>query len=231
MSGRTETGLAADGKGTRFAFGVGVGLMLFVMLAAPLGHWVLRFVPDDAFYYLEIARRIGSGQGSTFDGLTKTNGYHPLWQMLLVPFAPVMNVSREFGARLICALSVGLFAGAVLILRRTVQKWRPRQIGFAEIVTWMPLLFAAIYGMESALAALLLSTLFLMLATETLPASSANGMKIGLISVLLVLARLDSLLYVGVLDVAWLLALKRDENIAPPYCSRFWFVLQYRLYF
>lgn len=34
---------------------------------------------DDAWYYFEIGRNVAEGQGSTFDTIEPTNGYHPLW--------------------------------------------------------------------------------------------------------------------------------------------------------
>lgn len=49
----------------------------------------LFLVFDDTFYYLEIARRIADGEGSTFDGLQPTNGYHPLWMLICVALAPL----------------------------------------------------------------------------------------------------------------------------------------------
>lgn len=42
-------------------------------------------VADDAYYYFTIARNMAEGLGPTFDGSAITNGFHPLWQLLLVP--------------------------------------------------------------------------------------------------------------------------------------------------
>lgn len=42
---------------------------------------------DDGWYYLELATRLGGGQGSTFDGLSRTNGFHPAWLAALTIFA------------------------------------------------------------------------------------------------------------------------------------------------
>ena len=42
---------------------------------------------DDAFYYFQIARNMAAGLFSTFDGgITRTNGYHPFWMLLITPF-------------------------------------------------------------------------------------------------------------------------------------------------
>ena len=38
---------------------------------------------DDAFYYFQIGRNIADGAGSTFDGMNVTNGYHPLWMLVV----------------------------------------------------------------------------------------------------------------------------------------------------
>jgi len=34
---------------------------------------------DDSCYYLEIAKNISNGNFFTFDGVNKTNGFHPVW--------------------------------------------------------------------------------------------------------------------------------------------------------
>ncbi|MCP3913096.1 MAG: hypothetical protein GY713_19340 [Actinomycetia bacterium] len=41
---------------------------------------------DDAWYYAQVAANVADGQGSTFDGINTTNGYHPLWLLFSVPF-------------------------------------------------------------------------------------------------------------------------------------------------
>lgn len=40
---------------------------------------------DDSYYYAEIARNLVDGNGSTFDTINSTNGYHPLWLGLSLP--------------------------------------------------------------------------------------------------------------------------------------------------
>src|SRR5215204_7141448 len=43
------------------------------------------FTRDDAYYYFKVAQNISEGHGSTFDGINRTNGYHPLWMLICVP--------------------------------------------------------------------------------------------------------------------------------------------------
>ena len=40
---------------------------------------------DDAFFYFGIAKNIAAGNGATFDGSIMTNGFHPIYALLLVP--------------------------------------------------------------------------------------------------------------------------------------------------
>ena len=70
---------------------------------------------DDAFYYFEIARNLAAGKFSTFDGgITRTNGYHPVWLLLVTPFYWVFDPeSALFGIR---ALEIMLIAGAVVLI-------------------------------------------------------------------------------------------------------------------
>lgn len=53
-----------------------------IFLARPIADMVGTSMPDDAFYYFQIARHVANGSGSTFDGLDPTNGYHPLWMLV-----------------------------------------------------------------------------------------------------------------------------------------------------
>ena len=75
--------------------------VLFACAAAPVLAWRSTgfpnlFLEDDAYFYLQIAWNIGTGHGSTFDGLTITNGYHLLWMGLLSVLAWVV-ASLGFG--------------------------------------------------------------------------------------------------------------------------------------
>lgn len=188
-----------------------LGLLLFALFLLPFRH-ISPFIQDDAYFYFEIARRIGLGQGSTCDGITKTNGYHPLWLLMLVPLSPIMNASREWGARLAVALAVLLLGGALFLLRAVAARLTPRYAWLTLLYSWSALLFSSIYGMESALAAFLLGGLLWLVGRRETPASVPQGTLIGLTCALLVLSRLDSLWYVVTLDVLWGLRLLRKRE-------------------
>ena len=70
---------------------------------------VFNFLAADTFYYLSIAAN-SSFLAYTFDGQFLTNGFHPLWQILLERIAhlPSSPPSRETLVVLTFWMSVGL---------------------------------------------------------------------------------------------------------------------------
>lgn len=89
-----------------------------VLVAWPDAVLALPF--DDAFYYFEIGQRMALGQGSTFDGLHGTNGYHPLWQWICA-VAHVVLPAGEGTARLLLLLQVPLVFGGIGLALRGIR--------------------------------------------------------------------------------------------------------------
>lgn len=54
-----------------------------ILLAVISKYPWLDYVRDDFFYYLIVAQNFAAGHGSTFNGIVPTNGYHPLWMLVL----------------------------------------------------------------------------------------------------------------------------------------------------
>ncbi|ACF14817.1 hypothetical protein Ctha_2367 [Chloroherpeton thalassium ATCC 35110] len=71
---------------------------------------------DDSFYYLGPALNIAQGNGPTADGITKTNGFHPLWMGILVVTAFVTGFNPDvlFDLSLVLGALFCLGAGALL---------------------------------------------------------------------------------------------------------------------
>ena len=116
---------------------------------------------DDSFYYFQIAYNLAQGKFSTFDGsITQTNGYHPVWLLLITPFYWLFDKETAlFGIK---AFEIMLVAGGVALI--ALAAWLSR-------LAW-PLLFAALpmlyrnprellLGLEAAAAMFALSMLIL----------------------------------------------------------------------
>ena len=117
---------------------------------------------DDAFYYFQIARNLAEGKFSTFDGgITRTNGYHPLWLFLITPFYWVFD--KEAALFAIKAFEIMLIAGGVALVAAAARLARmPYILLFAALPMLydIPMLIA---GMEAA-AALFMLGLFILTA-------------------------------------------------------------------
>lgn len=96
-------------------------LVLFVGLASfrPLFSRIpaMLFFEDDFFYYLKVAQNLAHGAGSTFNGIVPTNGYHPLWFLLLTVLSSVTSRPRAILAFVAATLFVSIIA-IYLLTRR-----------------------------------------------------------------------------------------------------------------
>ena len=174
-----------------------------IAIARASHTWLITRMPDDAFYYLEIARRLGRGEGFTFDGIFQTNGFHPLWQLLLVPTAAIFDGDAGIRADLI--LGLVLHAIAVAIMVRFVWKAfgpGPALFGGIVAVHGSTSLRAHVNGMEGAVVPLMAVLLVVALAHCARRPTRASAALAGLASAGLVLARLDFAAVLVLLPVA-----------------------------
>lgn len=160
---------------------------------------VAALMVDDAFYYQRIAANVATGNGSTFDGEHSTNGYHPLWMLVLVP-VNWLGVGRHgvlLATFAIQALLLGGTASALFSIARSVFLWRSSA---AAVLLWLVLQTGycpSFSGMEYALQAYLIARL--MLETTRLDPTGATSVKWTTLRwtallCLAFLARLDNLL-------------------------------------
>ena len=139
------------------------GLLAWHMLANfDLVNLVRDVSLDDSFYYFQIARNLAEGKFSTFDGgITRTNGYHPVWMLLITPFYWMFDPETAlFGIK---AFEYLLIAGAVILIVLAARLARsPWILLFAAL----PALYrhqSLTMGMEAAAALFMLGLLFLVM--------------------------------------------------------------------
>ncbi len=117
---------------------------------------------DDAYYYYEIAKNLAAGKFSTFDGITRTNGYHPLWMLLITPFYWIFDPATAlFGIK---AFEIMLITGAVVLV---VLAARVARLPWLLLFAALPMLLnrrPLMLGMEAAAALFTLGVLFLVLS-------------------------------------------------------------------
>ena len=138
--------------------GWGAGVALYTLARADVLDVVLRNA-DDAFYYFQIAWNLADGKFSTFDGgITRTNGYHPLWMFLITPFYWIFD--KETALFAIKALEFMLVAGAVALTAGAARLTRQPWILFFAT---LPALYGypLTDGMEAAAALFMLGLFFI----------------------------------------------------------------------
>jgi hypothetical protein len=182
-----------------------------VMMNAPIVWHVARgsrahlgFFADDFFYYTVVADRFVSSGHLTFDGVHPTNGFHPLWFAIL---ALIRLLSGGVGGAFYVVLAVVDALLAVVTFEVYVRLGRAigvrRSIAFvcaAFMVVPLNEFFAD--AMETNVAVPLSAALLLAVArtNELLPRRAA---AIGLLSSLVVLARLDLVILVALMVAGW----------------------------
>jgi hypothetical protein len=172
--------------------------------------WLVQRLPDDAYYYLEVARHLGRGDGFTFDGINATNGFHPLWQFLLVPFARLFPGDDAF-AKSVLVLGVALALVAVVLVVRVVE--RAAGIGAALFgalvaVHGPGVLGDWVNGMEGPVVLLTLALVLTALECWDERPTPVRAGVLGALSALAVLARFDLAAVVWVVPVAMALRAK-----------------------
>ena len=177
-------------------------LCIIVLLVGFLLPALLRpawFPSDDAYFYLQIARNIEAGKGSTFNGITPTNGYHPLWMVICVALACISGGSRETLVLLSIVTQQMLFLACIHILYLVGKKLDMHYWWLSVPLLGTVMLSLGLYGSEAHLTLLLLLLLlYTFVRWEEHPMNTEKAL-IGVSGCLLFLSRLDTLFLTGVL--------------------------------
>ena len=150
---------------------------------------------DDGYYYLEIARNISCGNGITFDGINRTNGFHPLWQIMLIPVF-LLTQSRDLAAQAVTMLQTLLFAASGFVLYRIlIENTKKILLSVAAAAFWLLNFWfwskGALSGMETGLLIFCYGTSLLLFTRSLRGMYSTWPLSISLIATCM--ARLDSL--------------------------------------
>lgn len=204
--------------------GVGSALV-WALVALAWGEGPFALTYDDAYYYLEIAQRLADGQGSTFDGLNQTNGYHPLWLAITtLPFLGGLDGAAALRAVLVVqavlwAATWWLIGGIVSQVAAGVGTVRDDRIddgrrlvvaaagGAAVLVAANPTIARiGISGLESALVLLAGAMVLAWVGTGSRRFIEGRTARwrvgLGALLALAVLSRTDHVLLVGAVALA-----------------------------
>ena len=175
---------------------------------------IMPFVEDDFYYYLKVAKNVAAGLDSTFDGITRTNGYHPLYFVVLV-FISKFAASLVGIFRGLWLLWVVAAAATFLSARKLLERpgTGPFLTNALALVFLIPCVHIFCRGMEVTLTLPL--GLGLLLAFRSQPANWTfrRSVGIGLLAALTVLSRLDAVFLVLLLLIFTLVEPEQRRGI------------------
>lgn len=166
-------------------------------------HWFIR---DDAYYYFKVAQNISEGHGSTFDGINRTNGYHPLWMLICVPIFAFARFDLILPLRILMLVMGGLSAATAILLYRLIGKVFFPAIGALAAFYWVfsfdVLNIVYRSGLETGIAAFFIVLLVYKLyeierSWRGNEVSQAQITTLAVIAVLTIFSRLDLVFLAG----------------------------------
>jgi hypothetical protein len=174
-----------------------IGILAAVAGRVAMGM-ITSYFTDDAYFYAVLARNLAAGRGWTFDGVTSTNGAHPLLLGLetLVAWGMGPGATTVHYYRALVVMFGLLFAGLVAAVAWLARPFAPGgehpfgsamwlTIGALFVPAWLPTIAM---GMESSLAFPLAALFFLLWSRQRDAAA-------GVVGGLLALTRLDTPLF------------------------------------
>jgi hypothetical protein len=177
------------------------------IVARPLQSVFDAPLEEDGYYILAVARRIALGQGVTYDGVSLTNGFQPLWTFLCAPLFWLVHGDRVAGVRAVLGFYWVLYAlGALMVavlFARTVGRTgaAPRSAGLIAALVFLssPVIWRnGFNGLETSLstACLLASILCYVSIDRT---NKLHLVGCGITLGFLVLSRIDTVILVMLL--------------------------------
>ncbi len=205
---------------------------IFLFIAVLVAHLYVAFSPanslmnwyttDDAFYYFKTAQNIGLGKDISFDGISRTNGFHPLWMIICVPVFLLANLDLILPLRIVVVLAGVMNAVTAILIYRMFKTNGAKMAGFAASLFWafsIQVHFVTVtLGMESTVNALTV-TLLIYLASridykkENGSLSIKDFSRLGYAAIFTFLSRIDNGFLVAAILI-WVLVKHRDSLAA-----------------
>ncbi len=192
-----------------------VGLAILFLLSLCASIIVSRGIPtieDDAFFYCRIADNFISEGFLSFDGLTATNGFHPLWMALLVLIRFVVGGGTGFLVAAVTLSAVLMGVCGYLFLARSSRYSLP-----VVLLTYLFLLrYIRDFSLMCMETSVLLPLAFLLLLrSDSVNIDSRRNLWAnGVLAALIFLSRLDSVLLLVPLVI--ILLIKTGRKGAAP---------------
>lgn len=173
---------------------------------------VFTYFAADTFYYLTVARNFASFGSFTFDQQLPTNGFHPLWQVLLgflYQAANALGVTKPGILSAVMVLNILFLTIAIFFFAKSYLLETPRlsiafvllSVGIYPFITLWGIgrngsLWNYINGMESSLVVLSYALAMWVMVRSKLLETFRSAIALGVIFAFLFLARLDHAFFI-----------------------------------
>ncbi len=184
-----------------------LGIYLAPVLGAPHAPVaaLVDAVYDDCYFYLTIAVNIVTGGHSTVDGVTLTNGYQPLWQLILVVLAWLVGTNGVTLLRATCVLVSVVALLPLLSALRSRHDAKGIALACAGTGVAVIIVIGRIAFQEGLETVLMLPVLIPMMLLIEGGRGALDDLKLSALLAFAFLARLDALsAFAGVLFVSCL---------------------------
>lgn len=170
-------------------------------------NWFNR---DDAYFYFKVARNLSAGLGSTFDGLTQTNGYHPLWMLACIPIFALARFDLILPLRVLLMVMAGLSAASGVLVFRLLKRTLSEPVAMLAAAYWVfnSFIHASVtqYGLETGLLAFAILLLLRRLQAfeqtwRAGPVRLKEIILLALLAVFVLLSRLDMVFLAGLVGI------------------------------
>ncbi len=187
-----------------------MSMSLYAALSDAQNFSLRWFTRDDAYYYFKVAQNISEGHGSTFDGINRTNGYHPLWMLVCVPIFALARFDLVLPLRILLLVMSALQLSTAILLYRLLGKVFAPAIGALAAIYWAfsfdILRNLYMQGLESGIAAffvvLLLYKLHEFEANRRVSQETTKQLAtLGLVGALTIFSRLDLIFFVAMAGI------------------------------
>ena len=158
----------------------------------------LTLTVDDSFYYFKTALNISEGHGASFDKLNITNGFHPLWMLILALLSYFVVQPSLIFVKIVLSLETLIVFTAAVILNQTFESQKPI---FIRLFSFLCLNFyffkVFVNGLESAILFLCISLALYRFHRSLVKSDNSrkNLSILGVLAGLTGLARVDAVFF------------------------------------
>ena len=189
-------------------------VLIGILYLAPIFLKPANFFADDSYFYLQVAHNFVQGHGSTFNEITKTNGYQPLWLIICIFNAYLALGSKTLLLYFSLITQTLMFVLFVYFFFKIIRLLKVKNALISLALLAVYFFSVGLWGSEAYINALML-IMFLYVLTKNIKNNTINILSMSLISAALglaVLARLDNIFYAFIFFIYGIFLLKTKSG-------------------